>query len=356
MNEREKEEKKQLIEAKRRKRKRRKIAQNLLIVLLLGIIVVMAVTIFRLEDQKRHILKESQNCMKSTSSSTSVVEPVFTPTETPTPEPTPTESPVAMISSENLHSDYGYLIRLSDQAVMMDKEGEAKSYPSSLTKIMTLLVAIEKLPDLDENVTLSDRMIKELYRQGSLMSGFVGGENVTVKDLLYAVMMPSAADACIGLAEKVSGSEAAYVELMNQKAAELGMKNTHFTNCTGLHDENHYSTCKDLAQMMVYALKNDAFRSLFTAPNYTTTSTTPHPAGIKFENPLFKSLEGKKLNNGGVIEGGKTGYTKEAGLCLASLAKIGEEEYLLVTTHADGASTTEQFHVTDAFTVYDQIK
>lgn len=349
----------QKVEERRRRQKRRQRQQIVLSSLLIVILVVMTVMVVKLRGKEQD---KGNNDLNSASkveiTPTQEIEPTVTvsPTPTSTPEPTPTEEPIQKVSGENLHSSSGYLIRVSDKAAMMDKNGSERVYPASLTKIMTVIVALEKLPDLDERVVLNSNMIRELYEKGASMADFVGGENVTVRDLLYGAMLPSGADACVGLAQKITGSEEAFVEMMNQKADELGLKDTHFVTSTGLHDENHYSTCKDMTELLIYALDNENFRTIYTAENYTTSSTPTHPKGITYENTMFKKMDSKELNNGGIIEGGKTGYTSYAGLCLSSLAKVGEEEYILVTAQADGSPDTEQYNITDAFAVYNQIQ
>lgn len=359
MDRREQELKKQRrLEERRRRRRRRRIIQVILTALLIIIMAVMVLLIYHMGSQK----KGGENSISSqiNSGSPQDIDPTPTPETVPTPEatpePTPTPVPVQQISGEQLYSSNAYLIRLRDQAVMLDKAGEDPVYPASLTKIMTVLTALDNLPDLDEKVVLSDDMIKSLYRQGASMAGFVGGEQVTVRDLLYGAMLPSGADACVGLAQKISGSEEAFVELMNQKASEIGMGGTHFVNSTGLHDENHYSTCQDISRLLAKALENETFREIFTAESYTTSQTPPNPSGIELKNSMFQKMNSRELSNGGAIEGGKTGYTDAAQLCLGSLAKVGEEEYVLITVHAVGNQTTDPYHILDAFAVYNQIQ
>ena len=112
------------------------------------------------------------------------------------------------------------------------------------------------------------------------MAGFSAGEEVSAEDLLYGVLLPSGAECCIGLAEYVAGSVDAFVELMNQKAAELGMNHTHFCNPTGLHDENHYTTVSDLAILLETVLENDTLRQMATTQNHTCAPTDLHPEGV----------------------------------------------------------------------------
>ncbi len=259
------------------------------------------------------------------------------------------------IAPDSIYSSYALLIRLSDHAILLDKGGEDRIYPASMTKIMTALVAIEALPDLDEKIQLTAEQINPLYLEGASLAGFSAGETVTVRDLLYGVMLPSGAEACVALADRIAGSEADFVALMNQKAQELGLTNTHFVTDSGLHDDNHYTTCGELASLLEYALSNATFRTIFTAHSYTCTPTEEHPEGLYLASTLFQKLEADTLENGAVIEGGKTGYTEEAQLCLASLASFQGQEYILVTAHAEGNHYTEQFHIADACSIYGQL-
>ncbi|MEE1114864.1 MAG: D-alanyl-D-alanine carboxypeptidase, partial [Eubacterium sp.] len=192
------------------------------------------------------------------------------------------------------------------------------------------------------------------YEQGAAMAGFLGGETVPIRDLLYGTMLPSGAEACTALANIVAGSEADFVTMMNAKAQELGMNTTNFVNCTGLFDVNHVSSCADLAILLQTALQNSDFRSVFTTHVYTCTPTSQHATGLTLNSTLFSNLSSSTLDNGTTIEGGKTGYTDEAGRCLASMAKSQNgTEYILVTTGAfsDGSAP----HISDAITIYSQL-
>ena len=173
-----------------------------------------------------------------------------------------------------------------------------------------------------------------------------------MRDLLYGAMLPSGAECCEALARLVSGSEENFAALMNQKAAELGMKNTHFTNATGLTDTEHYSSAADMAKLLQAALHNVTFRTIFTTEHYTTTATAQHPEGVSLTSTLLGKLDGTELPAGAQIEGGKTGYTAAAGLCLASLATVNRKEYILVTLAAPGDHGTEQYNIRDAVQVY----
>ena len=221
-------------------------------------------------------------------------------------------------------SRHAILLDAQSGRVLAQKRADERTAPASLTKMMTVLLAIETEPDLDKQVTLPEDIFPALQTEKASMAGFVPDETVTVRDLLYGAMLPSGAECCEALAQLVSGSEENFAALMNQKAAELGMKNTHFTNATGLTDTEHYSSAADMAKLLQAALHNTTFRTIFT---------TELPTGTR-------------------IEGGKTGYTAAAGLCLASLATVNGKEYILVTLAAPGDHGTEQYNIRDAVNVY----
>lgn len=265
------------------------------------------------------------------------------------------ESDLAVsVSPNKLNSHNMILIRLNDHAVLMQKNSEEKIYPASLTKIMTAIVAIENLPNLREKIRLTNSTFQGLYEADASMTGFQPGENVSAIDLLYGALLPSGAESCIGLADQIAGSEQNFVKMMNKKAIDLGMDNTHFENATGLHNENHYTTVKDLSILLNYALQNDTFRKIFTSSRHSTQPTNKHPGGITFYSIMFKELNNQNTIDGEIL-GGKTGYTTEAGLCLASLAKVGKQEYILISAGAKGDHHSEQYNITDALAVYNSI-
>lgn len=247
------------------------------------------------------------------------------------------------------------LVQVQSGTVIAQKNAKASCDPASLTKMMTVLLAVEELPELDELVTLPEEIFTSLYAENASMAGFCPGETVTVRDLLYGAMLPSGAECCVALALRVCGSEEVFVTLMNQKAQELGMTQTHFCNPTGLTDEEHKSTAADLAILLRAALQNSTFRMIFTTARYTTSQTMAHPEGLLLSSTLLSKLDGNELTNGKIL-GGKTGYTSEAGLCLASLAEIGGQEYILITLGAPGNHSTVQYHIQDAITIYTKLE
>lgn len=254
----------------------------------------------------------------------------------------------------NLYSPYMVLMDHETGNILTEEKSEERIYPASLTKIMTALVAIENLSDLDESIYLSYENFDGLYEQQSSMAGFSPGEEVSARDLLYGDLLSSGGECAKTLALEVSGSEEAFVRKMNEMAAELGLKNTHFTNVYGLHDGDHYSTVRDMAILLNSALENETFREIFLASSYTTEPTELNPDGIILTSTLFSKMDSPYFD-GGQILGGKTGYTDEAGLCLATLGEKNGKEYILVTAGAKGNLETEPYHITDAFSVYNSL-
>ncbi len=273
---------------------------------------------------------------------------------TPVPPLKIEPDPSVPISPDKLNSPNAILIRLKDHTILMQKNSGEKVYPASLTKMMTAIVAIENLPDLEKEITLTNSVFHGLSEADASMAGFQPGERVRAIDLLYGALLPSGAESCIGLADYIAGSEKEFVGMMNQKAADLGMHNTHFENSTGLQNENHYTTVKDLAILLNYALQNNTFREIFTSSRHSIPPTNKHPGGITLYSTMFEELNHQNII-GGEILGGKTGYTDEAGLCLASLAQVGKQEYILVSAGAKGDHHSEQYNITDALTVYGSI-
>ncbi len=227
-------------------------------------------------------------------------------------------------------SEYIYMVDIDTGQVLYTKNGDEQMYPASMTKMMTEIIAIEHL-DLDQTVTITQEMWDGLIAANASTAGFYVGSSPTVLDLLYGAALPSGADAVNALAIAVSGNISDFVDLMNEKAYELGMYNTHFENPTGLHDDNHYSTAHDIAILMEYCLENQTFRELIAAETYTTT------IGITLYStswPYINVEDGYEIPG---LNGGKTGYTLQALRCFASNAEINGMNVVLVTGHAESA-------------------
>lgn len=262
--------------------------------------------------------------------------------------------PEVSVSLESLDSPYAVLMDQETGTVIGSKNSDEIIYPASMVKIMTVLTAIENIKNLDKTITMAYDFYDELYAQDASRAGFEPGEEAVIRDLLYGALLPSGAECCMQLALEAAGSEAAFVELMNQKAQALGLTKTHFTNATGLHDDDQYSTVTEIGEILRAAVENKTFYQVFTTHSYTVGATSAHPEGFTFWSTMFKNMQSSTVINGEIL-GGKTGYTDEAGRCLASMAKINGRPYILVTAGWASNPVVEQYHINDAFLGYNAL-
>lgn len=246
-----------------------------------------------------------------------------------------------IIASEiNISSDKYILYNLNDNSVLIEKDSNDRTQIASLTKLMTIIVAIENINNYDDKVIITHDMIKDITRDISVV-GFKEGETVTYNDLLYGAMLPSGADAVNALAISISGSLDKYLMLMNSKAVDLGLKNTHFSNVIGLTDSQNYSSAYDVAQILMYALKNEKFKEVFTAKSYVLTNGKKVNATVqRFDNKY--------------ILGSKTGYTSKAGRCLASISTFDDVNYLMVTLNNYNKDSSFIEETVNTYKYYDE--
>lgn len=246
-----------------------------------------------------------------------------------------------IIASEiNISSDKYILYNLNDNSILIEKDSNDRTQIASLTKLMTIIVAIENINNYDDKVIITHDMIKDITRDISV-AGFKEGETVTYNDLLYGAMLPSGADAVNALAISISGSLDKYLMLMNSKAVDLGLKNTHFSNVIGLTDSQNYSSAYDVAQILMYALKNEKFKEVFTAKSYVLTNGKKVNATVqKFDNKY--------------ILGSKTGYTSKAGRCLASISTFDDVNYLMVTLNNYNKDSSFIEETVNTYKYYDE--
>lgn len=264
-----------------------------------------------------------------------VTKPAASPEQPPPREYPAQAAGIVAFDAALIESEYAVLLDVTNNTVIASRNSDTRIYPASLTKIMTLLVACEKITDTEQTFTMTYDIIAPLVNQDATRAGFSEGEAVKLIDLLYGAALPSGADATIGLAQAISGSEEAFVGLMNQKAQELGLKDTHFVNTSGLHDPDHYTTATDMAVILEFAIQNELCRKILAAYQYTTSPTPQHPQGILLESTMFSRMYGNEAENV-VIEGGKTGYTNESGHCLASFATKNGNTYIAATFKGTG--------------------
>ena len=294
-------------------------------------------------------------------------EPVQEPEPEPLPEPEPEpepesepepEQPALTLAqaSENtrtldleLYSSSAVLVDVQSGTVLAEKGTDEKIYPASMTKVMTLLVAAENLPDLEATFTMTHAIIDPPYLAGASMAGYVNGETVTMRDLLYGAVVPSGAEATEALAQAVAGSEEAFVAMMNEKAAALGLANTHFMNTSGLHDENHYSTVREIALILQAALENETCTEILSAENYRASETEQHPDGLAMTNKFLYRVHHEYALNGAEITAAKTGYTAEAMNCCASAGTTPDGRSVICVT---ANAWTGDFCIEDHIALY----
>ena len=250
-------------------------------------------------------------------------------TEDKMPYPVITADTVQL--GDRVNAEYAVLLDVTDNRVVAAKGADTVVYPASVTKVLTLLVAVEHITDYTETYEMSYTFLNDLYLQQATVAGFSSGERVNMTDLLYGCILPSGADATIALANHLAGSEELFAGMLNAKAAELGLKNTHFTNSSGLHDRNHYTTALDMAVVLAAAMENETCRRVLSAYQHTTAATPQHPEGLLLTSTMFSRMYGDEPE-GAVIIAGKTGYTAQAGHTMASYAQGDDgHDYVFVS-------------------------
>ena len=239
----------------------------------------------------------------------------------------------------DITGEYVSLYNMNEDILLYSKNDTKKTSIASLTKMMTTLVAIEEINDLDEIVTIKERDFEGTV--GYSKAGFKVGDKVTYRDLLYGIFLPSGADAVNAVVNNTLGYDK-FIKKMNETAKKIGMNDTSYANPVGKDDENNYSTSSDLAKLLKYALKNETFKTIFTTKSYKTSN------GINLESTVNSY---KNILNTDEIKGAKSGFTKDAGRCLASITTLNNVDYLLVVINS---STTNPYNaVKDTITIYD---
>lgn len=230
-------------------------------------------------------------------------------------------------------------------AVLYGKEADSKQYPASITKVMTALLAVENC-SMDDIVTFSSEAVNGI-EPGSSSAGINVGAELTVEDTLYALMLVSANEAGAALAEHISGSDEAFADLMNQRAAELGCTGTHFTNPHGLPDEDHYTTAHDMALILRAAMQYDEFRKIAETDTYTLEKSDTLTDTLELWNHS-KIIRENSDYYYEYAEGSKPGYTMAARNTLVTYAKKGNVE-LICTILKDYGADQSYYDTTDLF-------
>lgn len=248
------------------------------------------------------------------------------------------DSSVTALASNSpaLDATAALLVSPDSGMVLYSKNADQKRYPASTTKIMTALLTLENVSNLDETVT-SEAVDFENVTADSSNAGILLGEQVTVRDLLYALMLPSANEAAYMLARHVGGSWEQFVDMMNDRAAELGCTGTHFCNPCGLHEEDHYTTAYDLYLIAKEAMKDVTFRDIVSTVQHRMAKTNLHEERIIYTTNqlIFSSFQPWSYAN---CVGIKTGHTSQAGNCFVGYAEYGDAKLFSVVLGCSDSS------------------
>ncbi len=234
----------------------------------------------------------------------------------------------AEFDPDSVTTPFIILMDAGSGSILYEKHAHEPLFPASTTKVMTALLTIEKCPDLNVVVNTGSSVV----HSGSVM-GLSRNEDISISDLLYGLMLKSGNDAAKVLAEHISTSMDEFASLMNSRAKELGMNDTHFVNANGLHEDDHKTTAYDMALLTKYAMSLPLFRQIVSTGEHTVPATNKHSEGFALENSnklIHTRADAKESFEYSYATGVKTGDTTQAGRCLIASAKKGDVELLLL--------------------------
>lgn len=241
-------------------------------------------------------------------------------------------------------ADSVILVNLDNDQVVYEKNPDKKQILASLTKIMTAYTVIDNVDDLNEKVTITEDDLYNLY--GFTCAGLEVGDKVTYLDLLYAMMLPSGADASQALAIHTAGSIEEFNILMNFEAQKLGLRNSTFADSYG-GDDNNISTARELSRLLKEALKNETFKKVFS----TNQKTLSNGLIVYNYTRSYETFHGLDEN---LLTGNKSGYTPEAGLLLASTATINDTNYMLIVMNCE-VNAYASTHILETHSIYNYL-
>lgn len=265
-------------------------------------------------------------------------------------------SALTFTPNTTIYSEAAYLINTDTGTLIYEKNSKEKMYPASLTKIMTAILVLENIDDLENTqIEAPSYIFDELYGLGASTADFRPYETATADELMYGLMLQSACEAGSILADYVGGSVENFVLMMNDKAKELGCTNTNFVNAHGLHDPNQYTTAEDMAKIMAYAQTVPNFEKIAGTYSFEIGASNKHtePRTVYNTNKMLLKSSDYYYEP---IKAGKTGTTDEAGRCLATTASLDGYNYLLVVMGGpllDEEGNTFQSAFVDSKTLYE---
>lgn len=245
----------------------------------------------------------------------------------------------------DLHSQEYLLFRASDLKMMYSKDADKKIYPASLTKLATLDTVLNLVEDLNATSSISNEQFWDLISEDASVAYIQTDYDYTIKDLLYALILPSGADAAVALENYFTNQNMNLVEEMNKQLSKLGCNDTNFVNTTGLHDDDHYTTLNDLLKIVMDVLSFEQGRELLETTSYKTE-----------DNIRLRSTLKMLGNNKATILGGKTGFTDESGQSVIVLYKANNRSYILMIANAMGDPYSDEFwHFEDTLEIINQL-
>ena len=245
-----------------------------------------------------------------------------------------------------LHSNSYMLVDLSDFKILYAHKNDIQIYPASLTKVMTLATVLDLCEDLDDVSFVSNQQVEDLIVEDASIAELQRDYDYTIRDLLYALILPSGADAALALENYFAYRGIDLVKQMNIHAEEIGCTNTHFMNSTGLHDDDHYTSLDDLYLIVMDTLKHEEGRAMLSSLYYQLEDGLRISTGVRMVARTMKAD----------VLGGKTGYTDEAGQNIIVLYRNKGRSFVLLLANAMGKySNDEYWHFDDALEIFDQL-
>ncbi len=245
----------------------------------------------------------------------------------------------------NLSSQNYILYSVDSETVVANKNESKHLAAASINKVLTTLTALELLEgkDLDDRITISQSILNSVDIEASV-AGFKAGQTVTLRDILYGIILPSGADATAIMSEYLTGSVTGLVDEMNKLAQKIGMQDTHIMNTSGLDDPNQHTTLNDLLKLILYALENEDFKEIYGTEKYRINAYD-----LEFENQILADANKKGFY---FLEGAKSGFTDDANRALSSVASHDNLEFIFISTQAEGDFYINNEAFNDAMKVY----
>lgn len=233
--------------------------------------------------------------------------------------------------------------------LLIGKNENEKISIASITKLMTAVVCVDNIKDLSEKIVIDTSIYNGMLDPELSVAGIVTGQEISYYDLLATMLIPSGADSALYIACTSCGNYDTFIEKMNEKAKELGMENSHFSNPTGLDDDNNYSTLNDVAKLVKYAISNPTIKEIISTDKYTTSD-----GRVKVSGTIYK-LTSSYLIDRKYIKGGKTGTTEDAGICLASYSVDDDGTELITVVTGASMFSSFPFNISDTESIDEYI-